>query len=386
MAIFLPLLTAFLIVAAPPEEAISLIEKNELSLAMIHSFRARIVSEESLDGGLTWKKTDVIQWIRSAGKDRVDYDFGLYYPSQNGFEKTLPRTFIHLNTPEWTREYGDVKLIELGIVDSVKYFAHRMSMKGPYFEGWIDKPRSLLPQGYAGDRASLLLLFGITHDLSLRDLSGLSKTLRVQEGYDVKGDPVSLLNHLNRGDGRNDYTVQLNPKYHFMISSVQMIDLAYLTTDMTWRVEEFQEPAAGIFIPKRTRRIIHRSEFPKGLIVVDHITITDVNAPIPDKDLILKFPAGSLVRNDRDKTFQIWGEGDKPALTVTTIAELGDPDAVRLINTRREKRSTWYDRNRLSIVVVITVTISALWFLIRRRASKRRANHSEDPQRSRLLY
>jgi hypothetical protein len=85
------------------------------------------------------------------------------------------------------------------------------------------------------------------------------------------------------------------------------------------QVLEFQEPAPGIFLPRRIRVTRTRSDSAVNPFYLGETLIQDVqvNGPITDKELALRFPRGIGVADVTKGVFHIRGDG-APAETLTT--------------------------------------------------------------------
>jgi hypothetical protein len=106
------------------------------------------------------------------------------------------------------------------------------------------------------------------------------------------------------------------------------------------QVERFQEPAPGVFVAERIRRILKRPEFPQPLEQETTIQLGDLNRPIPDSALQLVFPRGALIGNERDETFLIWGNG-KPAMTFASQREFRAWRSHQFVHRHSAKPPRW---------------------------------------------
>lgn len=85
---FALLLISVCSVADEPVTAEWLIDKNEATLARIHSLRATVESRGSFDGGSTWQALETIQLIRSGSRERVSREIHTM-PDNGVFERVL---------------------------------------------------------------------------------------------------------------------------------------------------------------------------------------------------------------------------------------------------------------------------------------------------------
>jgi hypothetical protein len=100
-------------------------------------------------------------------------------------------------------------------------------------------------------------------------------------------------------------------------------------------VLEFQEPAPGIFLAKTIRRKRIRSDEhgDPNFILETRIHDVQVNGPVTDKDLALRFPRGIGVGDVAKAVFYIWGDGT-PLETLTT-KEYNDRRSLEMLNARQ---------------------------------------------------
>ena len=140
-------------------------------------------------------------------------------------------------------------------------------------------------------------------------------------------------------------------------------------SDIDWQVEEFQEPAPGVFIAKATRRTIKGGSHKTPLLVADTIAVADVNRPIPESDLRLDYPAGVLIGDDRDQSMNIWGDG-KPALKFATQSEFDKWRMDRVAEAMKARQPWWKESMMLAIMVVSALLLLAL-LAYRRRLARR---------------
>ncbi len=98
-------------------------------------------------------------------------------------------------------------------------------------------------------------------------------------------------------------------------------------------VLEFQEPAPGIFLPRRVRVARTRSDTPDNPQYLGETLIHDVqvNGPVTDEELAFRFPRGIGLLDVEKKVFYIWGDGaPERTLTADEYNELRKQEMLRL--------------------------------------------------------
>lgn len=197
-------------------------------------------------------------------------------------------------------------------------------------------------------------------DLSIRALFESNPNAAPIQSRDGRGDPTLVL-RMKDPTGYFVHEVHFNPKFGYMISARR--DSGALSSNRNivteWQVEEFQEPVPGIFIAKKSRSTITRPEFKTSLVVEDTISVSDVNQQIPDSDLQLNYPAGVLVGDERDQTFNIWGGDNKPALTFRTHSEFKKWREQEVLR-RLKARPAWWQEPAAGLVAVCVALLAAL--------------------------
>ncbi len=171
-------------------------------------------------------------------------------------------------------------------------------------------------------------------------------------------------------EGNSAYEVHLNPKYAYMISEWRCVGTAgaYRGLVASWQVTEFQEPSPGVFIAKNIRQTGEDPEFKNSLIVASTIAVSDANQPIPDSDLRLDYPAGAVIGDERDQTFNIWGNG-KPELTFKSQSEFRNWRVAQITQALKARPAWWRDPLILTAIGSVLVLLALLIYrsrLVRR--------------------
>jgi hypothetical protein len=369
------MLTAFLIavvcqVVDQPVTTDWLLDKNEEALARIHSLRATVESRGSVDGGSSWQLLETIRLVRSGSRERVTRAVRAII-NKGRFESLSDDFAVWLNTPEGTWDLGGMDP-DHPPSESVSYIEREVAHKGPRITGRISSPRNPGPHGYDGTPAPTALGF-VVFNHTLREMRQHSGNVVPVKGHDERGDPTWVL-RLKAPEGYAAYEVHLNPKYGYMISAWRCVGLLASNRGLegNWQVEEFQEPAPGIFIAKKTRQTGQDPEFKTPLILTNTITVADVNRPIPDSDLRLEYPAGVVIGDERDQTFNIWGDG-KPALTFKSQSEFRNWRIEQITQALKSRRGWWQEPVTLALIVGAIVLLAALLAYRRRLVSRARA-------------
>jgi hypothetical protein len=358
------LIAAFCLAAIPSVSTDWLLDRNEEALGRIHSFRATVESRVSYDGGIMWTPFNTLRLVRSGGRERIRLAMTAF-PLDGVMEKEA--TFQEwLNTPEGTWDLSGLNL-DHPPRESVSYIKHEATGKGPRVTGRISPPRKQGPYGYDGSPGPTALGF-VVHGLhSLREMKQFSGTVTPVEGRDGHGDPTWIL-RLKPREGKSTYEVHLNSKYGYMISAYRVTGIS----ELDWQVEEFQEPAPGVYLAKATRRTIKGGSHKKPLIVADTIAVADVNRPIPASDLGLDYPAGVLIGDDRDHSFNIWGDG-KPALKFTTESEFLKWRMDQVVAAMKARRPWWREPAMIALMVGSALALITLLVYRRRLVGRGRA-------------
>jgi len=341
-----------------------LLDKHEASLERVHSIRATIETQASLDGGLTWHPMTTTRLIKSGDRERVRVALKGF--PVNGVVEDRSNSQEWFNTPEGTWDLNGLDL-DHPPTESVAYIDHETTGKGPLITGRISTPRERGAHGYNGSPGPTALGFVVQPLASLRAMRQSSGNVTPIQGKDGRGDPTWIL-RVKSKEGNFAYDVHLNPKYGYMISAWRMTG----GIEADWQVEEFHEPVPGVFVAKTTRRKIKRPDLKKPMLVADTIAIADVNQPIPESDLSLNYPAGLLIYDERDQSFNIWGEG-KPALKFKSQSEFLKWRNDRVADAMKARRHWWADPVTLTVLVGSALLLLALLAYRRRLVRKEHA-------------
>ena len=98
-------------------------------------------------------------------------------------------------------------------------------------------------------------------------------------------------------------------------------------------VLEFQEPAPGIFLPRRVRVARTRSDTPDNPQYLGETLIHDVqvNGPVTDEELAFRFPRGiGLRRRGEESLLHLGRRGPERTLTADEYNELRKQEMLRL--------------------------------------------------------
>jgi hypothetical protein len=358
-----PILIGTLCLAVPNQVNTDwLIDRYEESLGRIYSLRATVESRGSFDGGTTWRIMYITKLIRSGDRERDSVAIKSF-PIDGALQDQINYP-VSLHTPEYTRGLDGLDP-DHESAGSASYIEHEATGKGPRVTGRISAPGVLGPHGYNGTPSSTALGFVVDPNQSLREMLQSSKKVVPIQGRDGKGDPTWIL-RLEPTQGNFTYSIHLNPKYNYMISACQVIGAG---SEINLQVEEFQEPAPGIFIAKTTRRTIKRPEYKSPLLVEDKIEVADLNQPIPASDLRLEYPSGALIGDERDQTFNIWGDG-KPALTFASKTEFNRWRMDQIAAAMKAKRRWLTEPVMITVAAGSTLLLVAL--LVYRRHLERK--------------
>jgi hypothetical protein len=210
--------------------------------------------------------------------------------------------------------------------------------------GLIRPPQPFAIGGYkTGLSADYLLLTLVDVRYSLRDLceTEVNAASKPVERRDAQGHPLwDLPFEAQPGhpawdvrhetiDGKYySYVVTLSPRHGYAVIESERITRvdqserkaqADLVIHDRNRVLEFQEPAPGIFLPRRIRVTRSRSDTPDNPQYLGETIVHDVqvNGPVTEKELAFRFPQGIGVGDVEKNVFYIWGDG-APAMTLTT--------------------------------------------------------------------
>ena len=314
----------------PSSQSVSadwLIDQHEEQLARLQSFRATVKSRGSTDGGSTGCPCQTMRVIRSGDRARVDVEIqGIYV---NGtWMKRSDRSII-VSDPATRTSLGGVDP-DHPPTFPVPYLVHELTGLGPDLNGRISPSLARGPQGYPGVPGPQALGFCADPMQSIREQSRNPGSAGMAQERGELGTRTWIL-HLASRDGLFTQDVEFDEKFHFLITAIHLQGVM----EMDWKVDAFQEPAPGIFIARKTSREIRRPEWKVPLLIEDSIQISDVNGPIPASEFTLAFPPETLVIDDRDQSYNIWGNG-RPATRFPTaaafVAWLGTWHKIRMVS------------------------------------------------------
>jgi RNA polymerase sigma factor (sigma-70 family) len=177
------------------------------------------------------------------------------------------------------------------------------------------------PWGYKGARAAdYLALFLPDPRYSLRELRQATANVVPTGRRDAQGQMLWDL-ALKSPDGKADYVVTLSSAHGYAIAETRFTQVdGARTLKRVDRVLEFQEPAPGIFLPKRIRETM---SWAPALVLETVISDVAVNTPVGDRDIALRFPEGIGVGDMGKKVWYVWGK-DAPARTFKTAQEYNE--------------------------------------------------------------
>jgi RNA polymerase sigma factor (sigma-70 family) len=302
--------------ADPPSDVSELVEKHEENLKRIQSLTCTIELRVSEDGEKTWKTMTEGKFVRKGPVERVHF-----------------RYFWILDRDRIVRydAVSDALLSPDGIRSMNGYYPDRpppepvtqadQSAAGGRISAslWPAQPSG--PWGYKGALADdHRLLFLPDPRYSLRDLWRASPKVAPTDRRDDRGQRF-LDMALKSPDGKIDYVVSLSPDRGYAIAETlsTQTDGARILKSAD-RVLEFQEPAPGIFLVKRSRQTL---SWAPALVFETVIRDAAVNAPLADRDLALRFPEGVVVGDRRKGVWYVWGQGI-PTRTFKTAQEFNE--------------------------------------------------------------
>jgi RNA polymerase sigma factor (sigma-70 family) len=321
----------------------ALVAQHEEHQKRIRTLKCTIEERASIDGGQNWR--DMVTWRvwKNGPRERI-------HSTMHRFQQP-DRTFQVVEAPGGER---DTLLTPDGVLSMNGYDpahppAEPVTLRDQVVRkvrigGMIQTPKPYCIGGYrTGLAADYILLTLVDVRSSLRDLceTEVNAGGKPVERRDAQGQPLWDLpfqaqpgyaawdvRH-ERLDGKYySYVVTLSPGHGYAI----------IDTDRTTRVDkaekgtsddlvihdrmqvlEFQEPAPGIFLPRRIRVTRTRSDSAVDPFYLGETLIQDVqvNGPVTDKELALRFPQGIGVADVKKGVYYIWGDGT-PAETLTT--------------------------------------------------------------------
>jgi RNA polymerase sigma factor (sigma-70 family) len=326
-----------------PPQFQALVAQHEAHQERIRTLKCTIDERASIDGGQTWKDLFVWKVWKDGPRERIHRTIHRVLKGSAAFEVVkAPRGEL------------DVLLTLDGVrsmwgYDPAHPPAEPVAIRDEFVTGnrLSGLIRPALPRtvgGYrTGNAADYLLLTLVDVMYSLRDLceAEVNAGVRPVERRDEQGRVLWDLRlkappgHAS-WDVRHEmpegkyysYVLTLSPEHGYAVIESDRITrmdksergtAANLEIHDTNRVLEFQEPALGVYLPRRIRRARSRSDAEVNPSFLGENVIHDVviNGPITDQELDLRFPQGLAVGVMNTDTFYIWGDG-APARRLTT--------------------------------------------------------------------
>ncbi len=343
---------------ALPKQFQALVMKHEQNQKQIQTLKCVIDERVSFDGGKTWR--DLVTWkvCKSGPKERIHSSTHRILRGGETFEVLKPPrgetdAFFAPDAIRSMSGYDPANPPEEPVT-----MLYELTTKNR-IGGLIKPPQPFSVGGYKTGLAADCLLGTLLDAMySLRDLCEASVNAASQplERRDTEG---RLLHDLKlkappghqAWDVRHElpegkyytYVITLSPRHgNAVIESVRTTRVdkseragkADLEIQDRNQVLEFQEPAPGIYLAKTIRRKRIRSDEPDdpNFILETRIHDVQLNGPITDKDLALRFPRGIGVGDVAKDVFYIWGDG-APLETLTT-KEYNDRRSLEMLNAR----------------------------------------------------
>ncbi len=348
----------------PPSRAVSqqfqaLVLKHEQNQKQIQTLKCVIDERVSFDGGKTWR--DVVTWhvCKSGPKERVHSTTHLILRGGETFEVLKPPRgeTDALFAPDAIRSMAGYD--PLNPPDEPVTILYELTTK-QRIGGLIKPPQPFAVGGYKTGLAADYLLGTLLDAMySLRDLCEAQENTASQplERRDTEGHVLHELK-LKAPPGHQAWDVRHElPEgkyYTYVVTLSPRHGNAVIESERTTRVDkseragkgdveiqdrnqvlEFQEPAPGVFLAKTIRRKRIRSDEhgEPSFVLETRIRNVQVNGPVTDKDLALRFPRGIGVGDVAKGVFYIWGDG-APLETLTT-KEYNERRDLEMLNARQ---------------------------------------------------
>ena len=310
--------------------------------ARIKTLRCIIDERVSIDGGQTWK--DLTTWTmwQSGERERAhSTTHQILNPN---------RTFRVVKVPTGERDVlsGPDGIRSMDSYDPAYPPEEPVTMlheltSGNRIGGLIKPPQRFTVGGYrSGMAPDYLLLTLVDVMYSVRDLCEAEVNAAAQpvERHDSQGRPLLDL-QLKAPPGHPawdvrhempegkyySYIVTLSPRHGYAIVETERITRVekgagqpVLEIRDRKEVLDFQEPAPGVFLPRRVRVTRTRSDTAEKPQYLGDNVIHDVQVgcgPVTEKELAFRFPQGIGVGDVAKGVHYIWGDG-APMMTLTT--------------------------------------------------------------------
>jgi RNA polymerase sigma factor (sigma-70 family) len=326
-----------------PPQFQALVAQHEEHQKRVRTLKCTIVERASIDGGQNWRDMATWKVWKSGPTERI--------------QSSTLRTMIGAVAFKRVRAPGGERdsLLTPDRVWSMEAYqtAHPPAKpvairdllnKQIRIGGMIQPPQPYCIGGYrTGRAADYLLLTLVDVQSSLRDLceTEVNANSKPIERRDTQGGPLwDLTFQPQPGFPAWDVRKEtMDRKYYsYVVTLSSRHGNSIIDTDRTTRVDrsekgtsadlvihdrmqvlEFQEPAPGIFLPKRIRVTRVRSDSEVNPFYLGETVIQDVqvNVPVTEQELAFHFPQGIGVADVKKGVFYIWGDG-APAETLTT--------------------------------------------------------------------
>lgn len=350
-----PLVVAGLLLAATGESdptAESLLARHQAYLDRIQTLEVRIESWASRDGGRTWSRQEECEWLKSGSRERyrqaakgyVDlggtyrehatWSDAAYQPGETRELHGWNPGAVFRDEPSAANQYHGASAVIAGTTaaDSVS--------SGPPFLMMLSATMfSYLPQFYrTAARAQAPRLV---------EMDGARLWAFQAEDAHYPHPPR--------------FTIYIDPARSYAIvrreAEFNPPGAASVPIRAVHEVVEFAEPEPGLFLPTRVRM--------KDLSKPDELSeyrirLVSVNRPIDEARLRLDFPPGMKVRDLKEGSVHIWGNG-APRLTFQDEAQLRAHEASIVTRSRsRSNPAAW-----LTALAVLPLLL-LLWYVRRR--------------------